>query len=82
MVKTPTPWTQDKRDKIRAQIDSEARRVAQNIGASSAVIIAFYSDGEFYHTQDGGQAPMPFAQAYYMMLSAHQAVGGKLGKQN
>ncbi len=54
-----SPWTPLRREQTKKKIDREAIRAAARIGAKSAVIIAFFEDGEYLHLQDGGKSPMP-----------------------
>lgn len=74
MTISPSPWSQERRAAKRQKIDKEADRAAARLGASGVVIIAFFEDGEYLHTQDGGKSPMPFIDLYKTMAVATQVM--------
>jgi hypothetical protein len=67
-----TPWTTERRATVKRKIDKEAERAAIRIGAKSVVIIAFFSDGEYLHLQDGGNSPVP--NLYEHLATARQVL--------
>ena len=67
------PWPKEKRDSIADALDVEAKNAARRLKATCCVIVAFFPDGEFYHMQDGGQAPMPTEQLYRHLVAAKEA---------
>lgn len=67
-----TPWTPDRRARIKRKIDSEADRAASRLGASHVTIIAFFQDGEYMHMLDGGTAPMAANEVYKQMTGVRE----------
>jgi hypothetical protein len=69
----------ERRSAMKRKIDKEAKRAAVRLGASHVTIIAFFSDGEYLHMQDGGDAPMPADDLYKHMATAVQILDASGG---
>jgi hypothetical protein len=76
----PTPWPMEKRSRVTRKIEKEAARAAARLGAEGVVIIAFFKDGEYFHMQDAGSAPMPLSDLYKQMVSAREVLGESGGE--
>jgi hypothetical protein len=69
------PWSPERRDETKAQIDDLARFVEEQLDADAVVIIALYREGENgIHVQDGGQTPIPLPDLYRGLAQAHDMV--------
>jgi hypothetical protein len=57
------------------RLDAEAARVANRLGASHAVVIAFWPDDEDMHVVDGGTSPIALKELYLNMATARVIAG-------
>lgn len=78
-MNAPSRWTPAKRALVKSRIDRAAKKAAREIGAHTVLIIACFTDGEYYHTQDGGTSPMPEVDLYKMMITAKAALDESSG---
>lgn len=76
----PDPWSMDKRSEMTRLINEQAERVKNTLAASHVVVIAFFTEGEHMHMQDGGDPPMPFGILYGHLATAHAVVGEATGE--
>ncbi len=70
------PLTAQERGRLKKEIDKEALRVAERIGAYTVMIIATFEDkrdAATLHIQDGGSSPMPPAALLRKALATHEA---------
>jgi hypothetical protein len=74
------PWPKEKRGRIQAKIDKEAKRTAVKLGARCCVIVAFFEEGAYYHMQDGGQSPVPTEQLYRQLVSMKEVLEASGGE--
>lgn len=65
-------WSDKRRKEMFDKVAAEARKTAMRLGAEGCVVIAFFADGDQYHTLDAGRAPMPLQQLYEQMRQMHE----------
>jgi len=67
-------WNLQRRARMVERIRAEAARVANRLGASHLMVIAFFPDGDDIHTIDAGTSPVPTRDLYAKMASAIEAL--------